>query len=119
MDLNKRFTELVGLCWHELEKMPSGTTIQYFRDGCVYPIYRCIKCELERRKFYWYDFISDPRLVLVEMKKKGPRRFNKFLEFLTGDLASPERELFAAYILDTTGLLVKAGIACLEKETGK
>ena len=111
--INRRFTELVGLCWHE-DAIPAGlgTTricscgAEGWPDSCRNP-----------------DFIAHPTLVLKEMGKRCKTEY-EFAQFLFsldihGTYALLLRGFIDTYILDETeGLLVKAAIKWLEKGDG-
>ena len=90
-DLNRRFADLIDLCWHIDGYDPNDS---YLR------VPRCPKCQIElKQDFHNPDFISDPRLVLREMmKKKG---FGNFLYHLcTGKgMSHEDRLLFVLYDL--------------------
>ncbi len=113
-DLNRHFAELVELCWHEVLAQDAYTTV--CSCGKKIPFGQSI-CRNP-------DFISDPWLVLREMAKKEEwpdfcweinrrRNHQNYLnleQVLTVDID---------YVLDTTGLLVKAAIEFMEEEEGK
>lgn len=73
------------------------------------------------RPYSYPNFISDPRLVLREIMKQ-----KNFLEFSRDKLDCPWDEdrvywnyIHTDYILDTTGLLVKAATEWIEKEKNR
>ena len=107
-DINRRFAELVGLCWHEW-------VASYSQRICKHCGYRVSASDYGPAN---PDFISDPRLVLREMMKR-----KDFLEFSRDKLDCPWEDdrvywnyVHTDYILDTTGLLAMAAIEWLEKE---
>ena len=106
MDLNRRFAELVGLCWHEWDWSSEK--------------YVCTKCG-DRLADYAIssnpDFISHPTLVLAEMvKRKDWLLFVKrYFHWQTYDKINYDIDIPINYILDTTGLLVKEAIEFLER----
>ena len=102
VDLNQRFTLLCGSCWHEL------VAATRFKCSCDFITTYGVEFNQHIRDNPNPDFISDPRLVLREMMK---REDWELFPCVSGD-----RHIDVDYILDTTGLLVKAGIEWLEKE---
>jgi hypothetical protein len=119
--INKKFASLAGICWHELEKYPgaTGSAIQRYRDSCIYPLYKCVKCEKEGYGSYFChpNFCADPRLVLEVMKKTG--MLDQFILSLLDEYTSFEQipHFLRYYILDTTGLLALKAIEWMEKQT--
>ena len=107
LDKNKRFAELVGICWCEPE---------YYNED----IDKCHKCgaiySTGRRSKAHPDFISDPRLVLREMDRIG--MLDDFKKYSGVFIWMPEGHYIRVdYMTDTTtGLLVKAAIEWMEKE---
>jgi hypothetical protein len=110
MNLNKRFAELAGLCWHEeisrreqLSKCKCGY-VYFTNDGFTK------HCEDGNP-----DFIADPRLVLREMMKRED--YKRFFIFVMPIMhVDGVIRWINSYILDTTGLLAKVAIKWLEKE---
>ncbi len=121
-EINRRFAEMCGLCWHIYGYDPNDRFLR---------VPQCPKCQIHlSANFPNPDFISDPRLVLREMMKL--KDWPVFIAWYNGsqygepirrhvmNLAAEGKitEVFIGIrdILDTTGLLVKAGIEWLEKE---
>ena len=108
LDKNKRFAELVGICWCEPE---------YYNED----IDKCHKCgaiySTGRRSTAHPDFGADPRLVLEEMMKREDwGGFSQFLFLKYGIEMTGVTSIFTPieYILNTTGLLRDKAIEWLE-----
>lgn len=112
--INRRFAELCGLCWHDYIWHSSNIGI-YWECRCGHKI-----TEWNKRKIN-PDFIADPRLVLREMRWRKDWN-GTFIYFIGGETHSGSnyrkvQELIPVdYILDETeGLLVLAAIEFLPK----
>ena len=96
--LNKRACELLRICWHSIDL---GEDVF------------CQKCG-----DYFVsnpDFTSDSGKVELLRLMRKRTDFDDFLRSLTGGICGPEREILATYIIDTTGLLLKAAVEFLEE----
>jgi len=118
--IDKRFAELAGICWH----VPTWDRNGFARRYTKKKLLKCSVCgklisdkELPECA---YRFCADPRLVLVEMKRvcKTPFAFSDFLFSLdvSGTYAILLTGFIDTYILDTTGKLAEAAITFLEKK---
>ena len=104
INLNRRFAELVGLCWHE-----PASNLSRFCQKCG----KAIPKEAVTGNIIRPDFISRPTLVLKEMvKRKG---WIDFLDIVgVGGSTEINSMIDVIYILDETeGLLAKAAIEFL------
>jgi hypothetical protein len=107
--------ELLGICWHD--PLPFFAT-GGFRCDCG-DTFSYADDAIRHQNKLNTDFISDPRLVLVEMAGKL-----KFFESVgivkwVGEHIMTQRPVAYIrmdYILDTTGLLAKAAVEWLRKE---
>jgi hypothetical protein len=115
-EINKRFAELAGICWHE-------------KDGGIYPFrFPCKKCgEIVEWQDAYPNFCADPRLVLEAMMKRedwyyfvGRTKYGFLLSLFRYHQEDTEGAVYSMlkeYILDTTGKLAIAAIAWLEAKT--
>ena len=109
--INRRFAELVGMCWHERIDEMTCTCGLGFRTNAIYMHIQDSNP----------DFIANPTLVLKEMLKR--KDWHNFLDIIGlpywDEHDIKHSAIDAMFILDETeGLLVKAGIEWLEKEQG-
>lgn len=105
-EINRKFAELAGICWHEIVREP------YVCSCGAY-------CETERTA-YWHihndnpDFCADPRLVLeVMMKREDWPEFMRSLQIVDNPCLFLQKYT-EDYILDTTGLLALKAIEWME-----
>ena len=115
LNKNKRFAELVGICWCEPE---------YYNED----IDKCHKCgaiySTGRRSTAHPDFAADPRIVLREMMKRedwpefsneiGPCKHKPDISPFNYPPMEASEAVYYEYILDTTGKLRDAAIEWLE-----
>jgi len=102
---NKKFAELVGICWHENDPPPIYTM--------EYGIVLVCKCGFKTQSLTELnkhikesnpDYAADPRLVLREMERIG-----KLMGFLI-ELNLGACGFIYSYILDETGKVRDAAI---------
>jgi hypothetical protein len=121
-EINKRFANLAGICWHEIVFDPLGKA--------EFPY--CKHCKKEDIPWHWDysdghceriadrnpDFCGDPRLVLREMMKRED--WLKFMYYMHNQVLEkhdgydPLAYYTNDYLLDTTGLLALVGIEWME-----
>jgi hypothetical protein len=105
---NKRFAELCGIFWHEPK------TQRNINLG-----WKC-SCGEHNCRFVNPDYISDPRLVLREMKKQPMDTRHLFYAKLIYrgnevDAIDDDGTIPRLYMTDTTGLLLDKAIAFMER----
>ena len=109
--INRRFAELCGLCWHERKRINSMGEMVCTCGITFFPNGFDGHCKDNNP-----DFISNPTLVLVEMMKR-----EDWPEFIvkqfTYSYTEPIRAFSEDYILDTTeGKLALAASEWMKKE---
>jgi hypothetical protein len=108
MDINRELAELLGLCWHQMERIHPG--------GIFKRCYKCLKPESEGIK--QPDFISsDGKIELLRLMKE----MDGWGEFLldNGAISKYGRHLDCIQIdllTDTTGILAKSALEFLQKQ---
>ena len=108
MDLNKRFTLLLGKPWHEKDPLQSIHCHIGCTCGDVFSGYREEKELFIHCKDNNPDFILHPTLVLVEMMKRED--FPEFCRSITGIAFRADSTILmdVKYFLDTTeGLMAR------------
>jgi len=114
MNPNRKFHELVGLCWCEPEYFDTDF------DKCP----KCGAIYSRGREFTYHpDYAADPRLVLWAMEVKHPDFIETIFSIDEAEYHSyrPEKrrivfDKFIGHILDTTGKLRDAAIKFMRKE---
>lgn len=112
-EINKRFCELAGICWHERRTdTPYSCSCGEDFSGAAH--------------FYWHkdshpnpDFCADPRLVLAVMMKQ--ENFGEFLREIGGNGDDIEYApcVPISLILDKTGQLALKAISWMEAQNPK
>ena len=109
-EINKRFAELVGLCWHELLVKHGAIT------GC--------SCGENRHTLYYAhqnpDYCADSRLVLEVMK--GRKDYLAFLDSCLPPFTSSRAAVTAHWVdifMDKTAQLALKAIEWMEEQKPK
>ena len=105
---NREVAEKLGLCWHEPQFVTLGRVTKH----------KCAKChKVVKHVDFNPDFSTDAgkvQLMKLMMKREDYLTFCRYSEC---QIDNQTNEVFWSerYILDTTGLLVKAAIKFLEE----
>ncbi len=102
MNINKELAELLGIVWHDtVSTYPLDPKDTKYCETCQEYIG-------ESRKHDNPDFTSDSGKIALLREMMKREDVDDFLRSITGGITSPERMIFAYYIIDNTGKLAIA-----------